>query len=204
VIATLRGPLVERSENGCVVEAGGVGYEVSLSSASALRLPPVGEEVRFLIVESVAMYGGGTTLYGFLTSLEKQVYLVLRENVPGAGAKKALELLDKAAKSLADFRLAVINKDAKSLVALFGFTSKTAEKLVAALQGKMESLLVPGGGAATESSSAFEEAVAGLISIGYREPVARQAAQSARDVLGGRPTSPAILRESLRHLAGQG
>jgi Holliday junction DNA helicase RuvA len=150
------------------------------------------------------MYGGGTTLYGFLTSLEKQVYLVLRENVPGAGAKKALELLDKAAKSLADFRQAVINKDAKSLVVIFGFTSKTAEKLVAALQGKMESLSVPGGGPATESSSAFEEAVAGLISIGYREPVARQAAQSARDVFGGRPTSPAILRESLRHLAGQG
>ncbi|MBK8869556.1 MAG: hypothetical protein IPN19_00525 [Elusimicrobia bacterium] len=56
--------------------------------------------MRLLIVESVAMYGAGPALYGFLTLEEKQVYLVLRENVPGAGAKKALELLDKAAKSL--------------------------------------------------------------------------------------------------------
>jgi Holliday junction DNA helicase RuvA len=204
VIATLRGPLVERSDHSCVIEAGGVGYDVTLSTASALRLPPVGEEVRLLVVESVAMYGGGTSLYGFLSPLEKQVYLVLRENVPGTGAKKALELLDKAAKSLADFRHAVMNKDPKSLVVLFGFTSKTAEKLVAALQGKMESLSLPGGSPETEPSSAFEEAVAGLVSLGYREPAARQAAQSARDTLGGRPTSQDILRESLRHLAGRG
>ncbi len=204
MIVSLRGPLLERTDDGCVVEAGGVGYGVALSAASALRLPPVGEEIRLLIVESVAMYGGGTTLYGFLTDQEKQVYQVLRENVPGAGAKKALELLDRAAKSLGDFRQAVIDKDVKTLVAMFGFTSKTAEKLVAALQGKMDALSVHTGAAPAESSSAFEESVAGLVSLGYRETAARQAAQSARDVLGGRPTSQDILRESLRHLAGRG
>ena len=204
MIVSLRGPLLERTEDGCVIEAGGVGYGVSLSSASALRLPPVGEEIRLLVVESVAMYGGATALYGFLTDQEKQVFLVLKENVPGTGAKKALELLDKAGKSLAEFRRAVIDKDVKTLVAMFGFTSKTAEKLVAALQGKMDAVSISGGSAQTESSSAFEESVAGLVSLGYREPAARQAAQSARDVLGGRPTSQDILRESLRHLAGRG
>ena len=204
MIVSLRGPLLERTEDGCVIEAGGVGYGVSLSSASALRLPPVGEEIRLLVVESVAMYGGATALYGFLTDQEKQVFLVLKENVPGTGAKKALELLDKAGKSLAEFRRAVIDKDVKTLVAMFGFTSKTAEKLVAALQGKMDAVSISGGSAQTESSWAFEESVAGLVSLGYREPAARQAAQSARDVLGGRPTSQDILRESLRHLAGRG
>ncbi|MBK8575576.1 MAG: Holliday junction branch migration protein RuvA [Elusimicrobia bacterium] len=204
MIVSLRGPLLERTEEGCVVEAGGVGYGVALSTSSALRLPPVGEEIRLLIVESVAMYGGATALYGFLTDQEKQVFLVLKENVPGTGAKKALELLDKAAKSFAEFRRAVMEKDVKTLVAMFAFTSKTAEKLVAALQGKMDALSVSGGSAAMESSSAFEESVAGLVSLGYRESSARQAAQSARDVLGGRPTSQDILRESLKHLAGRG
>lgn len=204
MIVSLRGPLLERTEDGCVIEAGGVGYGVSLSSASAQRLPPAGEEVRLLIVESVAMYGGATALYGFLTDQEKQVFLMLKENVPGTGAKKALELLDKAAKSLGEFRRAVADKDVKTLVAMFGFTSKTAEKLVAALQGKMDALSVAGGPAPAESSSAFEESVAGLVSLGYRESAARQAAQSARDALGGRPTSQEILRESLRHLAGRG
>ena len=204
MIVSLRGPVLERTEEGCVVEAGGVGYGVSLSPSSALRLPPVGEEIRLRIVESVAMYGGGTTLYGFLTDQEKQVYQVLRDNVPGAGAKKALELLDKAAKSLGEFRRSVIEKDVKTLVAMFGFTSKTAEKLVAALQGKMEALSVSGGSAPTESTSAFEESVAGLVSLGYREQAARQAAQSARDALGGSTASQDILRESLKYLAGRG
>lgn len=199
----MRGSLLERRDDGCVVEAGGVGYEVLLSSASALRLPPVGGEVRLLIVESVAMYGGGTSLYGFLTLEEKQVYLVLRENVPGAGAKKALELLDKAAKSLSNFRRAVVDKDPKSLVTGFGFTLKTAEKLVAALQGKMESLSVSAGPGETALSTAFEEAVAGLVALGYRESAARQAAQSARDVLGSAANAQDVLRESLRHLAGR-
>ncbi|MBP9699516.1 MAG: hypothetical protein KBD85_05810 [Elusimicrobia bacterium] len=203
MIASLRGTLLDRRDDGCVVEAGGVGYEVLLSSASALRLPPVGGEVRLLIVESVAMYGGGTSLYGFLTLEEKQVYLVLRENVPGAGAKKALELLDKAAKSLPNFRRAVVDKDPKSLVTGFGFTLKTAEKLVAALQGKMESLSVSAGPGETAPSMAFEEAVAGLVALGYRESAARQAAQSARDVLGSAATAQDVLRESLRHLAGR-
>lgn len=204
MIVSLRGPLLERTDEGCVVEAGGVGYGVALSASSALRLPPAGEEIRLLIVESVAMYGGATALYGFLSEQEKQVFLVLKENVPGTGAKKALELLDKAMKSPAEFRRAVIDKDVKTLVALFGFTSKTAEKLVAALQGKMEKLSVSGGPAPMESSLAFEESVAGLVSLGYREPAARQAAQAARDVLGGRPASQDILRESLKHLAGRG
>lgn len=150
------------------------------------------------------MYGGGTTLYGFLTAQEKQVYQVLRDNVPGAGAKKALELLDKAAKSLAEFRRSVMEKDVKTLVAMFGFSSKTAEKLVAALQGKMDTLSVVGGTGPSESSSNFEESVAGLVSLGYRESAARQAAESARDALGGRPTSQDILRESLKYLAGRG
>ena len=199
----MRGSLLERRDDGCVVEAGGVGYEVLLSSASALRLPPVGGEVRLLIVESVAMYGGGTSLYGFLSLEEKQVYLVLRENVPGAGAKKALELLDKAAKSLSNFRRAVVDKDPKSLVTGFGFTLKTAEKLVAALQGKMESLSVSAGLGESAPSTAVEEAVAGLVALGYREASARQAAQSARDVLGSAANAQDVLRESLRHLAGR-
>jgi Holliday junction DNA helicase RuvA len=149
------------------------------------------------------MYGGGTSLYGFLSLEEKQVYLVLRENVPGAGAKKALELLDKAAKSLSNFRRAVVDKDPKSLVTGFGFTLKTAEKLVAALQGKMESLSVSAGPGETAPSTAFEEAVAGLVALGYRESSARQAAQSARDVLGSAANAQDVLRESLRHLAGR-
>jgi len=203
MIAHLRGTLTDRTDQGCVLDVGGVGYEVSLSPVAAVNLPPLGEEIRLLIVESTAMYGGGTTLYGFLTVEEKNIFNVLRENVPGTGAKKAMEMLDKAAKSFGDFRQSILDKNPKALVTLFGFTLKTAEKLTTALQGKMDDLVVSSSGSPKNLSSAYEEAVAGLISLGYREAAARQAAQSARDVLGPGVASHAVLREALRHLSGR-
>jgi holliday junction DNA helicase RuvA len=204
MISSLRGTLLEKSDDGIVLEVGGVGYSVTLSPSSLLRLPPPGGELLLYVEESVAMYGGGTTLYGFLSPEERRIFNVLRTHVPGTGAKKALEFLEKAAKSLPDFRRAVLEKDARALVALFGFTPKTAEKIAAGLHGKLEAVpagkpLRPG----ESRSSAFEETIQGLLSLGYRDAVARQAAQAARASLGETVSAEALIREALRQLSGR-
>lgn len=204
MIVRLRGVLLEKAEEGAVLDVGGVGYAVAMSPSALLRLPPPGEEVVLYVVESVAMYGGGVTLYGFLDPGEKQIFDVLRGHIPGTGAKKAMEMLDKAAKSLPDFRRAVLDKDVKALVSLFGFTPKTAEKMVAALQGKLDAVPVLRAAGGAAGVSAFEETVQGLVSLGYKEPAARQAAQSARSALGSAAPAQDLIRESLRHLSGRG
>lgn len=200
MISRLRGPVVEKTAGAVVVDAGGVGYEVAVASGTAARLPDLGEEARLYVVESVAMYGGGTTLYGFLTEGEKRLFNALRDHVPGTGAKKALELLDKASGSLVDFYGAVADKNAGALASQFGFTAKTAEKLVAALHGKLDA--VPASDRPARGSSALEEAVAGLIALGYREPAARAAAQTAQSG-GAGGAAQDLIRESLRHLSGR-
>lgn len=202
MISRLRGALVERTDGGVVLDVGGVGYDVALGAATAARLPGAGQEVCLFIVESTAMYGGGTTLYGFLSEEERRVFNVLRDHVPNTGAKKAMELLDKAAKSLPEFRRAVETKAPAVLVALFGFTAKTAEKLVAALQGKLESATHPAA-AAPVLDGAFEEAVAGLVALGYREPAARAAAEAGRSGRGGEGSAQDIIRDALGRLAGR-
>ena len=63
----------------------------------------------------MGMYGGGITLYGFLSLEEKEIYLLLRE-IPGTGAKKALDYLDKISKSAPDFRRAILEGDARALI----------------------------------------------------------------------------------------
>ncbi len=207
MIASLRGTLLEKNQDGAVVEVNGIGYSVSLGASSLLHLPPLGEDVFLFIAESVGMYGGGVTLYGFLKRDEKHIFSLIKDHVPGIGAKKALELLDKAMKSLPDFRRAIYDKDARSLVSLFGFTPKTAEKTVTGLNGKLETAAstdgagVQGKGGA---SSSLEEAIQGLVSLGYKESVARQAAQSAKSSLGDSSSSENLIRESLRHLSGRG
>ncbi len=202
MIASMRGTLLEKRDEAAVVEAGGIGYEVSLSPSIVAQLPAPGEEVLLFIAESTAMYGGGTTLYGFLKAEERQIFNVMRDKVPGTGAKKAMEFLDKASKSLPDFRRAVLDKDARALTTVFGFSTKTAEKIVAGLQNALGDIpLIAGTG--RRSSSPFEETIQGLVSLGYKEPVSRQAAESARAALGGDSTAQDMIREALRHLSGR-
>lgn len=202
MISRLRGPLLERTDGAVVLDVGGVGYDVAVGAATAARLPAPGQEICLFIVESTAMYGGGTTLYGFLSDEERRVFNVLRDHVPNTGAKKALELLDKAAKSLPEFRRAVATKAPAMLVGLFGFTAKTAEKLVAALQGKLDLAVFPSA-AVSPLDGAFEEAVAGLMALGYREPNARAAAEAARAARGADGSSQDIIRDALGRLAGR-
>jgi holliday junction DNA helicase RuvA len=203
VIASLRGALLEKSADQAVVEAGGVGYAVAVGPSTAARLPPVGEEVFFFVEESVAMYGGGVTLYGFLRAEDRRLFNVLRDQVPGTGAKKAMEFLEKAAKSPPDFRRAVLDKDARALIGIFGFTAKTAEKIIAALQGALGDMTWARPGERAPASSHFEEAVQGLVSLGYKEAASRQAAQAARQTLGDGFTPQDLIRESLRQLSGR-
>lgn len=203
MIATLRGTLLEKTEDGVVLEVGGVGYALSLSAGARDRLPVAGAELFLHVTESVAMYGGGVTFYGFPTVEEKKIFLILKENVPGAGAKKALDLLDKASRSLPDFRRAILEKDVKALTGIFGFTPKTAEKIVAGLQNKTDALPSGGGTVVRGGEGAQEEAVQGLVALGYREPEARDAVRAARQSTPAPATAQTLIKESLRRLSGR-
>src|SRR5204863_3821412 len=110
-----------------VLDVQGVGYEVVLAKSADPRVV-VGESALLQIKESVTAFDGATTLYGFLTREETDLFTRIRENVDGMGPKKALECLDKISKSLPDFKRAIIETDVALLVSVFGFTKKTAEK----------------------------------------------------------------------------
>lgn len=207
MIATLRGTILEKQTERVVLECGGVGYEVSVTAAASAALPPVGAQAFLSIVESFGMYGGGQTLYGFLSASEKQMFLALRDNVPGTGAKKALEYLDKANKSLPDFRRAILDKDHALLTGVFGFTKKTAEKLVDALKDKLESVHVPGHERLARAdqpelqSSSLGQALAALSALGYKPAEARAALQAIADETGGKEESvERIIRLALKRL----
>lgn len=203
MIAALHGTVIEIGNGRLVVEAGGVGYEVFVTSAT-MAAAPKGADLRLHIAESFGLYGGGATLYGFSTLEEKQVFSSLREHVPGTGAKKAMEHLEKAAKSLADFRRAIADRDPKVLSGVFGFSKKTAERIIEALKDKLEAL--PTGGLprfirADEPATDLSRALSALENLGYKPAEARAALDSVRDSTGGRAASAEeILRLALKRL----
>ena len=207
MIASLRGVVLTKDLESVVLEVGGVGHEVHVTSATASKLPAPGGEALLHVASSYAMYGGGETLYGFLTPSEKAMFAAFRDEIPGTGAKKALEFLDKASKSLPDFRRAVMDRDEKLLCGVFGFTKKTATKIVDALKGKIDEVRVPGearlqpAGAALPSKGAWSEALHALEALGYKFNDARAALQALAEEHQGKdvPTEQ-LVRQALKRL----
>lgn len=203
MIAQLRGKVVstelDKDALRVVVDINGIGYEALLSRASEGRVSE-GQLVTILVCESVAAFDGSTTLYGFLSREEKDFFQKLRENVDGMGPKKALETLDKISKSMPDFKRAVIDGDVGLLTSVFGFTKKTAEKLVFALKGKVEGWFVAGGTRFQEAPKNPQEteALSGLVNLGYREDEAREILARARGALGPNAATEKLLQEALR------
>ena len=207
MIASLRGSVLSKDLESLVLEVGGVGHEIHVTSATASRLPAPGGEALLFIIASYAMYGGGETLYGFLSASEKAMFCAFRDEIPGTGAKKALEYLDKASKSLPDFRRAVMDRDEKLLCGVFGFTKKTATKIVDALKGKLEDVRVPGAphlqpaGPSMPSTGSWGQALNALEALGYKFSDARTALQALAEEHGGKevPTEQ-LVRQALKRL----
>lgn len=133
---------MEVKEDGVILLCGGIGYEVTLAHSSALELT-AGTQAALYIAESISPYDG-TMLYGFLNKEDKALWLLFKTAIPNTGPKKALEFLNKALRSVADFHNAILQRDPKILTGIFGFTSKTAEKLINSLKNKMDAVTVQG------------------------------------------------------------
>lgn len=203
MIAQIKGQVVEvdieKDFLHVVVDVQGVGYELLMTLASEPRLT-AGQTRVFYVSESVTAFDGATTLYGFISKEEKDFFKRIRENVDGMGPKKALECMDKISKSMPDFKRAIIEGDLRILVSVFGFTKKTAEKLVFSLKGKMDSWNVSGPVKWQDlpKGSSEEDAVSGLLNLGYREDEARELVAKVKTNLGEGANTEVILGEALR------
>lgn len=174
MIAFLKGEIIDIRETSAVVLAGGVGYEVNMPSATLNTLEN-GREASFYITESLSPYDG-TSLYGFLSKEEQNLFLLFKESIPNTGPKKALEFLTKALRSLPDFHNAIVTQDVKILTGIFGFTAKTAQKIIDALKGKMDSFTVQGESKIkTIETPYMSELLAALSALGYSAAEARRA-----------------------------
>ena len=175
MIAYLQGTVLEVKEESIIVVCGGVGYEVNMAKNSTAELEP-GREVALYIAESISPYDG-TMLYGFLSKEDKELWTLFKTAIPNTGAKKALEFLNKALRSVADFHNAIIKRDPKILTGIFGFTSKTAEKLINSLKDKMDAVSVQGSAKikVLDDAPYMSEVLEALTALGYSASEARRA-----------------------------
>ena len=200
MLAYLRGVIVVKNSESAVIETSGLGYEVFFCAPSLEALGPEGAPAEVHLAESISMYGG-TALYGFRSIEEKRLFDLLRDAVPNTGAKKALDYLGKALKSMPDFTSAVAAKDSKRLTAIFGFTAKTAEKLINALKDKLPSASPAAAAGYSAASGVYIQALNALTALGFRAGETRGAVEEAAAQAGPGAGAETLIRLALRRLS---
>jgi len=170
MIATLKGTITENL-NGIVLECGGVGYGVLVSSTDADKLV-VGEQAKLHIYEHIKE--DSHDLFGFILPATKSLFEQLL-SVKNVGPKVALSVLDIGPGDMV--RAAIANGDVKYLQSAKGVGKRAAEQIVVELRDKVGA---PVGEAAEglvgrAGVNQQDEAWQALIALGFTEADAQLA-----------------------------
>lgn len=200
MIAQLSGILAESSFTSCVIDCGGVGYEVLIPVSTFDKLPKPGEKTVLKI--HTAVREDAIILYGFATDEERRLFRLLIE-VSGIGGKLALNVLSST--SVAAFCAAVGASDVKALSRINGIGKRTAERIVVELRDKLNSGL--GGdmaiaAAAPETASAMNDVALALEQLGFkREAIDKTLKSLAAELPEGEIDGEKLLRNAIRKLS---
>jgi Holliday junction DNA helicase RuvA len=179
MIAQLRGTLMHKSAEGCVVDCGGVGYGVALSLMSLEAVGPTGGSVMLFVHTHVTE--DALRLYGFVTELERRTFEILLQTA-GVGPRLALTVLSTL--SPQDLSRAVTHKDRSALTRIPGVGPKKADRLLIEL---------------AQAVSPTDDVVSALLHLGFSLEVSQQAARAADTLLPQSQDVAALTRAALQH-----
>jgi Holliday junction DNA helicase RuvA len=198
MITFLHGKLIEALPTQVTVDVNGIGYEALIPLSSFDKLPLPGQSIKLLT--QLVVREDAHTLYGFMTSEERDLFRLLIHTVSGIGPKTALNVLSGI--SVTAFRGAVANGDLKSLSKISGVGKKTAERIVVELKDKI------GMAGAWEAASAkhglsvdeqrINDAVLALVALGFKQIEAHDSIRAAQAVLGTQATVEELVRACLK------
>ena len=195
MIGYVYGKVMYNDGNILLVENGGIGYEITCSSAAFCRMM---EKREGGIYTYTQVKEDGIALFGFDTIEEKKMFLKLI-SVSGVGAKMGVTVLGSM--NLEDLALAIATSDVKSLSRVKGLGKKTAERIIVELREKVsaeDTEPLPAGVAPAASGSDAENAVTALMSLGYNRVTSVKAVNSA--LASGASTVEEIIAAALRSL----
>jgi Holliday junction DNA helicase RuvA len=181
MIALLRGVLIEKHPNQAIVEAGGVGYDVTIPVSTFTHLPDAGAEVRLRIHTHVRE--DALALYGFLTQDEKALFEKLI-GVSGIGPTLAVKILSGLAAP--DLIHSIRRGEVDRLVRIPGIGKKTAERMVLELRDKLPAVVgdEPDSPAAAALSAIDQDVLSALLNLGCARPQAEAAVRKAKAAAG--------------------
>ncbi|MBI4049219.1 MAG: Holliday junction branch migration protein RuvA [Candidatus Doudnabacteria bacterium] len=180
MIGSITGQVQHKGAGYLIVDAHGVGYKVFVIPALLLKVK-VGQELSLVI--STYVREDQISLYGFEILPELEFFELLL-TVSGIGPKSALGIMSLA--SLEMIKSAIVSEDPSVFTKVSGIGTKTAERVIVELKGKLreEKDAAP---VAREHSEALDA----LLALGYTQ-------QQAREALKAVPAEVTKLQEKVK------
>ena len=191
MIGYMEGTILRIAEDGILLLTGGIGYEILLPLfvLEKIKKRSPEETVSFFIYYNQTERQPRPVLIGFESEAEK-AFFQLFISVDAIGPLKAVKAMDR---SVSDIARAIEDRDEKFLATLKGIGRRTAQKIIAALHGKVTLFVDQGAEDGKEDAYQKSASPAGALSdqvveqvvdvlvqqLGYAVPIARKMVRTA-------------------------
>ncbi len=200
MISYIKGRVIRIEKEYAVIENSGIGYQINMTERDCSLLVK-NEEVEVFIHTSYSMYDG-TRLYGFLNENDRKLFELIKSQLPNTGNSKAIDYLNKIQKSVSEFSVAVARGDEKTLKNMFGFTSKTAKKIIDFLRDKISEFGTGDNAFVPSYSQNYDLALNALVNLGYKVSEAKNAlVEVISENSGKKMIVEEMIKQSLKKLS---
>ena len=195
MIAFLTGRVVRKGASYALLDVGGVGYKLAMTTGSLSALPSDGDEVT--VWTHLYVREDELSLFGFESEAEKESFEQLI-TVSGVGPKVALATL--SALSPEALAQAVAVEDVAMISTVPGIGKRTAQRIILDLKDKLGVVQLGGASArGTGAGAMLAETTDALLSMGFS---AAEVSTAVKGFEGGVSDSQALLKYALRRLGG--
>ena len=199
MISYIKGIITDKTEDGVVIETGGIGFGVNASVNTVASLPSVGDEA--IVYTFMNVKEDDISLYGFSQKTDIDIFKKLI-SVSGIGPKGALSIMSSL--STDDLITAIMAGDVKAISAANGIGKKTAERVILELKDKinLEELYTSSANAPSAKLSMedqnIKDTILALTALGISASDAARAVKAVPDA--GEMTAEQLLKAALKNV----
>lgn len=204
----IEGKLAHLDYTFAVIDAGGVGYKMTITQTTYESMPPhlsVSEAPTVRLYTYMAVREDGIELFGFGSEAELEAFKLLI-TVSGVGPKAAIAIL--SVYNPEKLAITIMNEDAKAIAKANGIGAKTAARIILELKDKISKSFSGAGtspaaagasvAAAPSGGSKLSDAQSALLVLGYTKS---EIVAALRGVdISGKQTDD-IIRIALKNLS---
>ena len=169
MIYQISGNLIAKHKDFVVIEVSGIGFKITSTINTINTIKP---EQKILLHTYLHVREDALDLYGFHSTLEREVFLLLI-GISGIGPKLAITILSGILPD--ELKDKIISGDIASLTSIPGVGAKTAKRIIVELKDKFTKIEEGSLGFSDKlNSKLYDDALNALLSLGYSSQQSKQ------------------------------